>query len=553
MSRVTLVCWLSVLSGPVWAAEYVVDGAKGSDHAPGTADRPFATIAKGVSVAEPGDVVSVLPGAYQESVVIDRSGEPGRPVTLRGASDRGEVLLTGTDWITGWERLAGDPRPIWVKRPWTQVWCGWNDNMSHGADPPVGRCEQVVVDGKLLRQVLRPDDLQPGTFLADPKDSKALYVWLTGDADPALTPVNVATRDVLLSVRADNVAVTGLTLRWAANMAQHGALDLQGSHVTVSDCAIEWTNGSGVSFRGDNIVIQRVTSRHNGQLGMGGGGVECAVRDCSLLGNNEKGFPSGWEAGGIKITHALRTNVYDTTAAWNNGSGIWYDIDNRECEVSGCWLQGNQDSGIFIEISGTGGMDIHDNLSSGNGLGGNWAASGICLAESTDCDVHNNVCIGNPCGIGIREQGPRTFEGREGADVTYATARHNIHENTCVDNARAQFGLWWDNVFFGPHPSPEVGSRGTPLDPVKAELRMSDNVYATTMRPSEALIAWGVPWREKHREFATVGEFTAATGLDQGSLVLSGADAERILPALAGSPVEGLRAGLTRKLDAPEP
>ncbi|GIF76839.1 NosD domain-containing protein [Asanoa siamensis] len=50
----------------------------------GSWQRPYCTIGAAVAVAEPGQTVYVRSGVYAESVVVTRSGEPGRPITIRG-------------------------------------------------------------------------------------------------------------------------------------------------------------------------------------------------------------------------------------------------------------------------------------------------------------------------------------------------------------------------------------------------------------------------------------------------------------------------------------
>jgi hypothetical protein len=49
------------------STEYFV-GTSGSDINPGTIDQPFRTIAKGVSVLQPGDVLNLRQGIYVEPV-----------------------------------------------------------------------------------------------------------------------------------------------------------------------------------------------------------------------------------------------------------------------------------------------------------------------------------------------------------------------------------------------------------------------------------------------------------------------------------------------------
>ncbi len=510
--------------GPCLAAELRVapDGA------------PYSTIQAAAEAAEPGDVIVVEPGLYREEVRLEGSAPEG--LTLRADGPPGSVVITGADVLTEWLPAPEVGENVFRHAPWDHVWVGWSEDMSHGAPPPVGRCEQVIWNGSLLTQVLELRQLEPGAFLADPKVEHALYVCLPDGADPRDGSVEVSLRSAPLSVSGRSVTVDGVLVRYAANMAQHGAIHIEGADHLVRNTIVEWTNGNGLSSRGDRITLDSVISRYNGQIGMGVGGEDCLLVDCSLLHNNRKGFPTGWEGGGIKITHALRVDVRGMLALGNVGTGIWYDIDNRECEIAHCLVLGNSDSGIFVEISGRGGFEVHHNVCVGNGTGDNWAAGGICLGESTDCDVHHNLCIANPTGISIREQGPREFDGRDGEIVSYRNERHSIHHNLLVGNTRAQFGLWWDNVHFGPHPSPDVGAAGTALDPLGAGLQVHDNLYAPL--GDAPIIGWGVGWRDKSRTYGDLAPFRADTGLGERDQVVDTAHLRDALQSLGLADLE---------------
>jgi hypothetical protein len=67
----------------------------GKDTNPGTQAQPFLTIAKAVSVMNPGDTILVGAGTYNDVLNIQRSGTPGRKITIR-PMDGQSVVITGT-------------------------------------------------------------------------------------------------------------------------------------------------------------------------------------------------------------------------------------------------------------------------------------------------------------------------------------------------------------------------------------------------------------------------------------------------------------------------
>ncbi len=502
--------------GSSLAATFHVNAAhpNATDAGPGTAQRPFRTLAKAAQVARAGDEVIVHAGVYREEVRVKNSGAPGRPIVFRAAAGE-RVVLTGADVLEDWRREPGD-KPIFSHRPWRYRFMTHPNDERHKL---VGRCEQVIVDGKLLRQVLSRAEMAPGTFCAD-TEQRALYVWLADGSDPREHLVEASTRTVIFCAEGegrDYICVRGFIFRFCANPAQHGALFARGNHWVVEDNVFEWTNGAGLSFRGRGHVIRNNICRNNGQLGMGGGGAELVLEGNQLLYNNVKGFNPGWEAGGMKITHSEGGIVRRMVAVGNRGPGLWFDIDDRNFLVEQCLARDNEGSGIFVEISRD--FVLRDNLCVGNGGGrkGSWANSGILIAESPGCLVEHNVCVDNRTGIGIREQGPRKLRSIEGAEIEYYVRDCTIRDNICAFNVVFQFGLWSDNIFFGPHPCPGVGSRGVPLDPDKNNIRLEHNLYFPG--PGQGLILWGCPWRKKHEVFQQLADFARAHGQDTTSRV----------------------------------
>jgi hypothetical protein len=192
------------------------------------------TIAEAAANAGPGDTILVHSGVYREKVLIARSGQPDKPITLEAAVGA-EVVMTGADSLTEWTRVTGhDSIAI---APWPHRFIPWNPDGTHPSDDYhrlIGRCEQVFVNRYPLRQVLQRDQLARGTFYAD-LEGKCLFVWSPDNQDISNNKsiVEASSRDGILIVKGDYVVVKGIHFRYAANRAQQGAVTFSGNHLTV--------------------------------------------------------------------------------------------------------------------------------------------------------------------------------------------------------------------------------------------------------------------------------------------------------------------------------
>ena len=507
-----------------------------SDEAPGTTERPWKTIGRAAAAAGPGDLVVIRGGVYRERVLVKASGTAEAPLRFEAALGE-HVLLTGADRLTGWRR-QDESRPVYSVA-WPHRFITWNRSMTHPDDEYhrlIGRCEQVIVDGLLLRQVLSADQLAPGAFFAD-VTNRTLLLWDVGSRDPNRLHVETSVRQEVLRVEGAHVQVRGLRFRYAANMAQHGAVVLAGRHNTLEDCVIEAMNASGATFSSEDATVRRCVFRDNGQMGFGASRAHRLVfADCWVENNNTKGFDRGWEAGGNKLALCQDVVLERSRFSRNRGNGIWFDIGNKNCSVRRCLIADNEDAGIFYEISFA--LHAHDNVIVGNGFAptpGAWGAqAGISLSSSPGCVVERNLLVGNREGFNFREQ-PRTtptIEDRTSRPVW----NHDqlIRHNVIALNRDAQVWGWFDvkdNRHWPAHPT-EAGPAGR-VAAVPAEgtltapatnppvgltlellrLRFVDNVYFAA--PGQAWFEWGPTWA-RHQSYSGLAAFQSALGIDTG-------------------------------------
>jgi hypothetical protein len=181
--------------GSLSAADYEVaqQHPQAGDDGPGTTDRPWKTLGKAAETAGPGDVVVIRGGVYRERVTVKASGTAQAPIRFQAAPGE-HVVLTGADRLTGWRRVD-DARPVYSVA-WPHRFITWNPGMSHPNDEHhrvIGRCEQVMVNGYLLRQVLDVGHLVPGTFFVD-VTNQTLQVWDTSSRDLNKVQVEASVR-----------------------------------------------------------------------------------------------------------------------------------------------------------------------------------------------------------------------------------------------------------------------------------------------------------------------------------------------------------------------
>jgi hypothetical protein len=495
---------------------------------PGIAEEAqFRTISEAAARVAAGDTVLIHGGTYRERVVIGASGTAERPITFAAAPGE-HVVVTGADQITEWQR--DDPDTRIYRTPWAHEFIAWSETRAHPDDDYhalVGRAEQVIVNGYLLHQVLRRDQLSRGSFYVD-AEAKQLYVW--GAVNEALdrrARVEASTRETIWESRGDYVHLRGLRFRYAANHAQQGAGVFRGNHGVIEDCVFERTNGAGASFSGDGIVARRCTFQDNGQLGFGASGAHGLRLDgCTIRNNNTKGFDRDWEAGGDKIALSRGVVLENSAFVENRGHGIWFDIGNEDCEVHNCLIADNEDSGIFYEISY--GLHAHDNVITGNGFAdseGAWGAScGISLSSSPGCVIERNLIVGNKEGFNFREQGRTTPRIGDRKEQPVWNHDEIVRSNVLAYNRDAQVWGWfdigdqrhWPAAMQDPATMEVEREAPTGLTLEKLALAFQDNVYYAA--PGEGLFNWGVTWKT-NRRYADLEGLRAELGLDPGGVV----------------------------------
>jgi Right handed beta helix region/Chondroitinase B len=517
--------WL-VIASSLQAAIYEVAqrNPQANDQGDGTSERPWKTISEAVEKVRLGDKVIIRDGIYREQITLKTSGTAQAPIVFEAAPGA-KVTLTGADVLTDWQKTPGD-LPVY-RVPWSHRFIGWNKNMTHPDDDYhrlIGRSEQVIVDGYILRQVLEANHLSSGTFFMD-LSNNVLEVWDFGNRDLNKVFAEASTRSEIFVVQGDYVTLRGLHFRFAANMAQHGAVVLGGSHDTLEDCTLEGMNSSGATFSGEHQIVRHCVFRENGQIGFGANGAHDLLFTDSLVeNNNTKGFERGWEAGGDKLVLCRNAVLERSQFLRNRGNGIWFDIGNERCVVRQCLIADNEDSGIFCEISI--GLQAHDNVIVGNGFAataGAWGAqAGISVSSSPECLIERNLIVGNREGFNFREQTRTTPRIGKTGEESIWNHDETITRNIIAFNRDAQVWGWFDMNDGRQWPAtanPQNRQDQTQvLNLEKLRLNFVNNVYFA--RPGQGWFEWGVSWG-RHKSYSNLSDFQADLGIDKDSRALA--------------------------------
>ena len=153
-----------------------------SDQNPGSQALPFKTISRAAAAAiannasQVGTKVLIAAGTYRESIALLKNGrETDAPIVFEAA---GEVIVSGSDVWTGWQKVAGDNV---LAHAWPYTWGlapvppGWEPHVK--LQDIVRRSEMVFVNGTPLDQALSHSELQAGRFFADEK-ARTIYMRL---------------------------------------------------------------------------------------------------------------------------------------------------------------------------------------------------------------------------------------------------------------------------------------------------------------------------------------------------------------------------------------
>ncbi len=466
------------------------DAANDDKH--GTADAPFATISYACEAAARdqdkniGVKVVVAPGVYRETVEIRpaaaNNANIDAPFVIESA-ERGQAVIDGADtegWtVSTWKSDGTHWFHPWPFRRNPAQQAVWTRGLHAAAAPPSANGEAyhpgdlVLVDGNVMRQVNRQEDLVPGCFwgraakspsaAVDSPDGAAVFLSPPPDAALASSIVQIGVREHGLVIRGRrNVVVRGLLFQHVAGPAAAddtaAGLRLDGcSNVVIDDVLSQWNDGSGLVITGrasapwsTDFTLRQSHLLHNGGSGLIVANVKnLLVEDTEACFNNFRGEWASWvdAAGpaGVKTSGVHQATWRRLRAVGNFCRGVWWNDDNADVTMEDGALRANVLGGLLIERDPGPVLVRRCLVAETKSLPGvreeNAWAGGISLVATPDVTLESNIVAANAgTQLGCWEDGAH-------AEDT------NFENRAAKRTLRAEHHVYHHNVFFATDPT----------------------------------------------------------------------------------------------------
>lgn len=368
---------------PVPSGAVFVD-AKAAAGGTGSISAPFASVQKAVDTVKAGSTIVVRKGTYHEAVQVPSN----KPLTIQAYPNEA-VWFDGSKVVSNWSKSGS----VWVSTGWTATF----DNSMGGsasmyvnpAYPNANRPDQLFVDGVALTQVASAAQVVTGTFAVDDAADKLIL-----GTDPTDREVRASDLRQAFDVTASNVTLQGFGVRrYATTFGATAAVRMHNTGAVVRNLVIEDGAYIGLAVQNDDSVVDHVTARRNGLMGIGvNQAYNLKLTNSLVTDNNAQHFNVIPVAGGIKITRSRNVTVSGNNVSDNDGSGIWFDESCWNMTVTGNIANDNTATGIQIEISDT--AAVAGNISTGS-------RTGIQIINTGNVRIFNND-LGDNADNGVR-------------------------------------------------------------------------------------------------------------------------------------------------------
>jgi len=506
-------CVAVALGGEGVSAREVHVAKTGDDAGSGSRARPYLTISKAASVAEPGDTVIVRAGTYREWVKPARGGvSESKRITYRAARGQ-DVVIKGSERVTSWVKEArgvwkaelpnsffGDYNPYAMKISggWLK-YGGWH----HRGD--------VYLNGEAFAEKKTAEEVKgaAGSWHCEAGKQTTVIRANFGKADPNKEEAEINVRQsVFMPVESGlkYITVDGFHLMHSAENWQPPGLEVQmgtigprmGKHWIIQNCRI--TNARcvgivlghapGVDYAdidafGDHVVRNNVI-RRCGEAGIAGqkGATRCLIAGNLVEDTNYRKEFGGWETAAIKLHQSVDTvisgNLIRRVGRQGYAAfGIWMDWANQGTRITGNIIYDTDTANVFVEMN-HGPILVDNNILIGRGVRSNSEATIFAHNLFVDC----SFSMGSDTKRASGYYKPHTRqEAKRKAGVPQDDKWfNNIFIRRGLDGVREAPGYASDyNAFLAGAKASSFGDEHSIRDPFVAELSREDRPLGVTV------------------------------------------------------------------------
>jgi hypothetical protein len=390
--------------------EYFVS-TSGRDDNPGSLDRPFRTIGRGVTELGPGDVLSIRHGVYVESVdIAAKKGTVDAPIVIRSLPGE-RAIVDGTvddfrrrdnsDWLPGHEIDTNAAEDEYVSaRAFTE------DAVNRGAfldrNPytrviTYSRLEDLRAGNQTFERLDVPDPLRPGPEVTDEDGNRLGFsfpwvymgpgIWFddvgrrvhvrlshTTNDIPGLDDYRGETDPRRTSLAISPRGLTTLRIRGSSHLRlEHLTVRFGGHHTmlleSIEDVVL------------DHLLLQAATFG----IRMGGESRDVALRHCELRG----GVPTWYFRNDRKAEYFFILDgeiVHNNRGAQTSDRLLYGNPNNAGIEIANCEFLNAHD--VFLHGRG---VDFHHNWVNNLQDEGLYLDDGDPAGSTSVAKIHENV------------------------------------------------------------------------------------------------------------------------------------------------------------------
>ncbi|WP_284301556.1 right-handed parallel beta-helix repeat-containing protein [Homoserinibacter gongjuensis] len=384
---------------PVPPGAFIVQ-AGAAEGGNGSLERPYAHVSEALDRVQGTGTIVLRAGVYREELFVGKSKSielrayPGEVVWFDGADAIEGWVRDGETWRAPWSHeFSSAPSYTGGEDGTEPTWRFLNEDHPFAAHP-----EQLWLDGSPLEQVA-VDEVGPGSFAVD----TATHELVLGE-DPADRVVEASVRQRAVNLRSADSTITGIGFRrFAPSVPTLGALVIEGDRARLSEVVVEDSSTTGVFVTGHGTVLDRVTVRRSGMIGVAANFADGFTVTGSLIEhNNAEGFNQAPVSGGIKVTRSRDVAIAASVVRGNAGPGIWLDQSVKHATVSASDVLSNAGHGVFAEISDS--VLLVDLVIAGNGR------IGVKINDASRVQVWRSTIVGNGLGIAVLQDDRRASD-----------------------------------------------------------------------------------------------------------------------------------------------